>query len=250
MPENQPSETELDRLQRELLVFLTHRLAEMGVEGQAPAVSLNQAVVDAIARQNDQAARAAAAEVDRQLGSGLAAIAARIDRLERRLAQGGQEAAPARAAPFESGRPATVRGPVPDHSPHPAPALADEGQDGKEQAEPQPLADSDEPVRGKRSIGLLPIAAIVISTLAIGAMVYALVTTMGQRDTARAAQRTLANNQSAFCAMAGEAIRALPPADAAPPDGADGGTGETPSAGPPEQERLARAAAELCQGSE
>ena len=249
MPENQPSETELDRLQRELLVFLTHRLAEMGVEGQAPAVSLNQAVVDAIARQNDQAARAAAAEVDRQLGSGLAAIAARFDRLESRLAQGGQEAAPARAAPFESGRPATVRSPMHGQSLHLPPALPDEGPDNTGQAEALPLPDSDEPGRGKRSIGMLPIAAIVISALAIAALVLALVTTMGQRDTARAAQRALANNQSAFCAMAGEAIRALPPADAAP-NGGDGGTGETPPAGPPEQERLARAAAELCQGSE
>jgi hypothetical protein len=213
----------------------------MGLEGQSPAVTLNTAIVEAIARQNHEAARAAAAEMDRQLANGLAGLTARLDRMERSLAAGpdaGSNAGfgkgrAATAARLAGGDPAPGGAMPPPELPEPLPPLMVE-------------EDRDHPRRagGWRAIGPWPVVAIIACTLAIAALVAGLVMTMERRDAALAAQRDLANNQSAFCTMAGEAIRALPPVDAAA-DPAAPAPAPNP-AGPPEQERLARAAAALC----
>lgn len=268
MSENQSRETELERLQRELLVFLTHRIAEMGVEGQSPAVALNKAVVKAITQQNREAARLAAAELSKPLSASLSELAARLERLERRLAAG--EASPALpTGPGRHRRPVTtdvaedeMDAPfgMADASPRDAPSYATPDLADPEDLTVQPAtedtSDDSRPSWGWRSTGALPTTAIALSfaVIVIAVMGYAMLVILNQRDAEGAARRMLLKDTNAFCTIAGEAIRALPAADA-PGDRASAAPTPVSPSSPdptplPEQERMAQAAAKLCDSGE
>lgn len=272
MSDNETPDSELERLQRDLLVFLTHRIAEMGVDGPAPAVGLNKAIVEAISRQNREAARAAAGEIERQARAGMADLVARLERIEQNLTAARMEPS---SRPGPEGKPGAHRSGARafadrsereqghalahDETRQPDARGADEGGrsgDGEfdvpEEGDGLPEAASRRRWKSARMAGARPAilaAAMLIPAAGLGTAWYA---TWQDKVAAVNQQKAMAQEQLGFCEMANEAIRALgKPADApagattAPDRQADATAGTAPVQSP-EQERLASAAAELC----
>ena len=272
MSDKETTDSELERLQRDLLVFLTHRIAEMGVDGQAPAVGLNKAIVEAIVRQNREAAREAAGEVERQARAGMADVIARLERIEQTLTTARMET-PSRPAP--EGKPGAHRssarafaersereqghaaardetGPPDARGANEGGRSGDGGGNVPEEGDGLPEAASRRGWQSPRMTGARPVilaAAMLIPAAGLGTAWYA---TWQEKVAAVDQQKAMAQEQLGFCEMANEAIRALgKPADApegatTAPDRQAGAAGGAAPAQSPEQERLASAAAELC----
>lgn len=271
MSDNETPDSELERLQRDLLVFLTHRIAEMGVDGQAPAVGLNKAIVEAIVQQNREAAREAASEVERQTRAGMADLVARLERIEQSLTAARME--PASLPAPEGGKPGAHRSgarafaersdreqghaAAPDET-----GQADAGRagdsglagdgDAPEADDGQPESGSAKGWKAGRMAGLQPVILAAAMLIPAGGLGLAWYAAWQDKIAAMDQQKAMAQEQLGFCEMANEAIRALgKPAEA--PAGAttaqdrqaDATAGTTPAQSP-EQERLASAAAELC----
>lgn len=267
MSDKETTDSELDRLQRDLLVFLTHRIAEMGVGGQSPAVELNKAIVEAIVRQNREAAQAAAGEVERQARAGMADLASRLDRIEQGLAAARMEPAPgAFAEPrkpgaHRSGARALANRAERDQGNASFPDEADLSEASRPD-DAEPLGDGDaqededgfvasDPGKGWMAHARLAMLAAAL-LLPAGVLGLGWYSTWQDKVAAVVRQKAMTEDKLGFCELAGEAIRALDkPADApvattvtpAPTASAASGSATAQS---PEQQRLATAAAQLC----